>query len=179
MSKTRLATFAIGGITLLFTGAALAYGPPAGQGQGQGRGGPGFGLLKVMVKALDLTEEQQDMVEGWREEMQAERDAHRAEAQAARQTFKDQFTSGNPNSQVLHDLVDQRFEAQSEMIHTGVDHMLSLYATLSPEQLETLTELIEEGPQGRGRPDRAGRGQGPSDRGQGRGNRGGPPDRDW
>ncbi|MBW1881225.1 MAG: periplasmic heavy metal sensor [Deltaproteobacteria bacterium] len=178
MSKTRLATFAIGGITLLFTGAALAYGPSGGQGQGPGPEGHGFGLLQVMVKALDLTEDQQDMVEGWREEMQAEREAHREVARAARETFKEQFTSGNPNGEVLHDLVDQRIEARSEMMHTGLDHMLSLYATLSDDQLETLTELIEEGPPGRNREGRLGRGQGQSDRGQGR-NRGDRPDRDW
>ena len=174
MTKTRIATFAIGGITLLLTGSALAYGPPGGQGQGPGGpgGGPGFGLLKVMIKALDLNEDQQEMVEGWREEMQAEREAHRAAGQAARQTFKDQFASGNPNARVLHDLVDERIQAQAEMMHTGLDHMLALYATLSDEQLATLNELIEEGPPGRGPQGRPGRGQG-------RGNRGGPPDRDW
>jgi len=174
MTRTRIATFAIGGITLLFTGAALAYGPPAGQGQGGGPGGPGpgFGMFRGIVNALDLNDEQQAMVDGWREEMQAEREAHFEAAQAARQTFRDEFASGHPKAKVLHDLVDQRIEAQAEMMHTGIDHLLTLYATLSDEQLATLNELIEQGPPGRGPQGRPGRGQG-------RGNRGGPPDRDW
>ena len=143
MKRTIL--MALGAATLLAGTAAFA-----GPGH-RGGHGPGFLPLRGIVHQIDLDENQQAMIDGWREQAQAERETRRDARWQARETVKAELMSGNPDAEVLHALVDEHITMMSEIMHRRVDHLVALYATFTPEQVATVQELIEEGPPGRGR----------------------------
>lgn len=130
----------------LFTGVAFAEGPGERGGPHGEHGGPGHNPLAYVIGQLDLTDAQQEMVDAWREDGRAEREAIRAEREQAKETLKAELISGNPNARTLHDLVDERFEAQQARMHEQVDRFLALYATFTPEQKAEVAAIVEEGP---------------------------------
>lgn len=143
MKRTIL--MALGAATLLAGTAAFA-----GSGH-RGGHGPGFMPLRGIVHQVDLDANQQAMIDGWREQAQAERETRRDARWQARETVKAELMSGNPDAEVLHVLVDEHIATMGEIMHRQVDHLVALYATFTPEQIATVQEVIEEGPRRRGR----------------------------
>jgi len=132
---------------------ALAFADPPGGGMGPGpqhvrshHEGPPYGYI---VSQLDLTPKQQQMVDDWRTKLRSHFEQMRTERQQTRETVQAQFASGNPDPAVLHDLITQRTTEREQAAHDQLDAFLQLYATLTPDQKETVKELLDQGPPGR------------------------------
>ena len=120
------------GVGLLgFAGVAMARGP----------GGPmGGHALKEVLKALDLDEEQQALAAQLREEHQGDREATREFHDKAKEVFLTEMAKEKPNSRTLHGLIDEGAALATEAAHSGLDGLLELQATFSPEQRQTFVE---------------------------------------
>ncbi len=114
------------------------------------RGGPGGAPWGHIVSQLELTPEQEALVAEFKDEGQAHREAMRAEREANRETIKAQLGSGRPDAAVLHALVTKQSEVRAAHAHERLDDFLALYATLTPDQLAQVRQILEEGPARRG-----------------------------
>jgi Spy/CpxP family protein refolding chaperone len=118
-------------VALGISAGALAF---AGAEDGPQGPPPPHNPLAWIVESLDLTAEQQAMVDAWREEARAEREEFQADRADVRETMKAELTSGNPNPRTFHKLIDERFAAQQARMHEQVDNFFELYATFTPDQ---------------------------------------------
>lgn len=142
-SKSPIKRWLAGGAAVV---AALAVGTAAyagHRGGGFGPGGHGFGLHRV-VRALDLTEEQEVLAVRLMRQLREERDAMRASHQAELQTLKAEVASEQPDAERLHALLDQMAKERTQLAHRAVDRFLELHATLSAEQRAELVSKIEK-----------------------------------
>lgn len=127
-----------------FAGVAMARGP----------GGPmGGHALKEVLQALDLDEEQQALAKELRDEHKADREGTKEFHDRASEVFLTEMGEAKPDSRTLHGLIDEGAALASEAAHNGLDGLLELQATFTPEQRETfvveMTRLKEEGQQKR------------------------------
>jgi Spy/CpxP family protein refolding chaperone len=166
MQLMKIATFGVGALSLMIGTVAVANGPGGGPG---GHGGGPMGKFGKVIRQLDLTPEQQALVQEFKAEAEAEREAKKAEREEAKEAFKAQMASGDPSAAVLHGLVDARAASMTDHLHTQVDNLIEFYATLSPDQIVELQEIIEAGPPERDRGQRRGWERGRGNGGQ-RGN---------
>ena len=126
--------------------------------------GVAFAGSERFAEALDLSPEQQTVVESFREEMKEARSEVKEARQAFREAMKAEIEGGDPDVKKLQKLADAAAEAQQDAAYLAIDHMAELSEVLTDEQIETFLELKEERRERRGE----GRGHG---RGEGRGGR--------
>lgn len=122
-------------------------------------GGPGR-----LIEALDLSPEQTEIVESFKDEMGAAREEVKETKIAFRDAMKAEISSGDPNTKLLQRLAEDKLDAQRDATFLAIEHMTTLSETLTDEQLETFLELQEK------RQENRGEGRGPG-RGEGRGGR--------
>lgn len=133
--KKLIKVLGVGAITLglLGSGVAMARG-----------GGPmGGHAIKEVLRALDLDTEQKALVEDMKSGKEADREANKAFHESTQQTFLTEFANESPNGRTLHNLLDDGFERAADAAHTGLDDLLELHATFSPEQRETFVTELE------------------------------------
>ena len=106
--------------------------------------GPGGKVMRELVQALELNEDQQDIAKELRDEMKADRQASQDAREAAFDTAMVELAKVTPDSQVLHDLIDDGVDALSESLHSRLDGFLELHATFDDTQRATLVEELEE-----------------------------------
>ncbi len=158
--KTFAAALAIGTLGVFaLGGAAIAKG---------GHGGP-FGGMGRIIENLDLSPEQQELGMALREEAKADHDAQRESRSAAFEVITVELAKESPDSAALHGIIDAQLASMSVSMHDRLDGFLTLHATFTEAQRETLVDemeqakerresRMEEGPHGRGEGGRGGRG---------------------
>ncbi|TNE86303.1 MAG: hypothetical protein EP330_21415 [Deltaproteobacteria bacterium] len=116
-----------------------------------GAGGPRF------AEALDLTAEQQAVVDGFKDEMEAARSEVRSAGEALQEAIKADMEDGEPNVKALKKYVDAKIEAERDLAYLRLEHLAELSEVLTDEQLAELAEMREqrqarrgEGHRGRG-----------------------------
>ena len=116
-------------VSLLFGSVAMA-GPPSHAG---GPGGPGGFLrpIAIAVRVLDLTEEQEAMVEEFKSDMEENKAAMEESREQSKELFKTELTSRNPNARKLHDQIDADMEMISDFRHNQLDQLLAFHDTLT------------------------------------------------
>lgn len=136
MSKKTLAAVAIGTLTMLaLGGTAIA--------KGGGHGGP-FGGMGRVIEQLDLTPEQQELGIALKEEAKADHEAQRESRNAAFDTIRGELALEQPDSALLHSLIDEQLASVSVSMHERLDGFLTLHATFSPEQRATLVDELDQ-----------------------------------
>lgn len=133
--KKLIKVLGIGAITLglLGSGVAMARG-----------GGPmGGHAIKEVLRALDLDAEQKALVEDMKSSKEADREANKAFKESSQETFLNEFSKETPNSRTMHNLLDDGFERAADVAHSGLDDLLELHATFTPEQRETFVSELE------------------------------------
>lgn len=166
MTTLRTAALALGftllGATASFTATAAARGH---SGDGRHRGM----RLGRALSALDLTDEQAQMVEDLKEDARADRKAQRGGR--GRLTIE-AIMSGEPvDREALHAQLDDAAASRVAMAHTHLDRVLDIYDTLDEFQKAELAEVMEEQQQRRSeaRAGSGGRGGRHGGRGEGAG----------
>ena len=129
-------TTLIGGLTI--GGVALARGP------GGMAHGPGGHIGKVIEK-LDLDPEQQALAKELKAGMEDEREAIQAQHEESFEVLVSELGKENPDSERLHELIDEGSALMAERMHEGLDAVLELQATFTEEQRATLVEELEAG----------------------------------
>lgn len=124
---------------LAMGGVAIAKGPARG-----GHGPLGIGLQN-MVDALDLDAEQQALAEQLKADARADREAAHAEKEATFETVLVELNKAQPDSDLLHGLIDQGAARMADGMHARLDGFLELHATFSAEQRATLVTEMEAG----------------------------------
>ena len=104
---------------------------------------PGAGLAKLLAQ-LDLTEDQQAALEALRDDVIAEMKALDAERKESRRDLVEQLVSGELSRKQVHAILDERVAAKAAMTHDILDRILDIHASLSPDQLADLQQLLEE-----------------------------------
>lgn len=129
-----------------------------------------------LLRSIELDDSQEAMLDGFKEEAKAERQAKRSQVESIREAMKAELKSGKPNPSAMHDYIDDLEAVKTEGAHRMMDDFLDLYATLTPEQLDQLTERLDNpperkrgGPEGRSR--RANRGKEFKGKGQRKGHK--------
>jgi Spy/CpxP family protein refolding chaperone len=134
------------GIVLLSVWAATVYGQPRqGMGaMGPGRmieDGPGM-LLPLVLKGIDLTEEQEKQVNGI---MTAHRATFRnlfSELQAAHRDMADRlFAPGSVQAEDLTTQIQQVAKLREQLMQEGLKVALEVRGLLTPEQLAKAAEI--------------------------------------
>ena len=121
-----------------------------------------------IVGELDLSEDQKALAMELREEARSGHEDERAERDQSFQVMLTELGKAEPDARVLHGLVDQKLDSIASRMHDGVDAFLTLHATFTPEQRETLVTEMESRreeakarhEQGREEMDEEGRGRG-------------------
>jgi uncharacterized membrane protein len=138
----------LGGVLagLLLVGAGgVAF---AGQFGGHGGGGPhGWGgpmALMQLVNRLDLSDQQELQLIKIRKSMHQEGKQARQEMQANISQIADELEKPAPNASKIHGVADQAMQRFSKVVHGAIDQFLTLHATLTPDQRETLVQSIRE-----------------------------------
>ena len=147
----RTAVLALGllsvGATATVALDAAASPPGVGMHQrGPGNHGPkmpGAGLAKLLAQ-LDLTEDQQAALDALRDDVIAEMKALHAERKASRGDLVEQLVAGELSRKQVHAMLDERAAAKAAMTHDIVDRILDIHASLSPDQLAELQQLLDE-----------------------------------
>lgn len=119
---------------------ALGVAGIAGTAFARGPGGFGFGgpVLMRLLDDLKLSDQQELMIVQMRREA---REKHKEMREARKETMQialQELEKPNPDKARLHNLADQRIEQLRKMIHQGIDKVLALHATFTPEQRKTL-----------------------------------------
>lgn len=136
MSKKSLAAVALGTLTMLaLGGTAIA--------KGAGHGGP-FGGMHRMVEQLDLTPEQQELGMALREDAKADQESQRSTRSAAFDTIQAELALEQPDSALLHGVIDEQLALMTVTMHDRLDDLLTLHATFSAEQRATLVQEMDE-----------------------------------
>jgi Spy/CpxP family protein refolding chaperone len=121
------------------------------------------------LESLDLTEDQQEVLASFKDEMQAAREEVKESSEALRDAVKADAEDGDIDVRSLKKLVDAKVEAQRDLAYLRLEHLSELADILTPEQLAELQEMREERKERRG--EHPGRGYGPP---RGEGERGSP-----
>ncbi len=152
----------------LLSAAALGSFAVANPGEdGPGARGPrghhGPPPVIHLLKGLELDQNQEAMLDGFKADAKAEREDKRSQVEAIRTAMKAELQSGSPDPAAMHGYIDDLEAVKTEGAHRMMDDFLQVYATLTPEQLAQLTERLDNpperkrgGPEGKGR--RANRG---------------------
>lgn len=138
--KTRWALIAGLTVALLATsGLALAD-------KGKFKGGHGRGGFPGMIMRafgdLELTEQQELKAIRIRRNLQTQALEQRREMAGSIAKVADELEKPNPDATKLHGIADDVIKRISKLVHSGIDQVLELHATLSPEQRSTLTERL-------------------------------------
>lgn len=134
MTHLRIALVALAG-ALTLGGVALAKGGPDG--------GPPPGLRELM-ESLNLTDEQQAMVEQMRDSHKEMRERHHQAREETADAMLAELAKEKPDAKEMHKRIDQDLAELSTDLHNRVDEALELHGTLSPEQRETLVNGLQE-----------------------------------
>lgn len=150
-SPARTALFSLGFLALgVFTtvnqeAGASAPGPGLHQ-RGPGKHGPkmpGAGLAKLIAQ-LDLTEPQQAALDALREDVITDMKILHAERKQKKGDLVEQLVAGDISREQLHATLEEGAAARAAMVHDTVDRILDIHASLTPDQLADLKELMEE-----------------------------------
>lgn len=142
--KTKYAFLATALVSVLgFSGAAIAgHGGPR-----HGHGGHGGGMFAArlfkMVRALDLTEEQEVKAVRLRRQTREEMKAFRKQMKPQMKAAMKEISKENPNREQLHGTVDRMIDGMRKIAHASVDRFLELQATFSPEQRQVIADRVE------------------------------------
>jgi len=109
---------------------ALSLGGVAIAGGG-GFGGHGFHEL---IRSLNLTEDQKTLATELREEGRADKEANKASKDAIVEAMMLELEKPQPDTQKVHDLIDDMLDQKREEAHERADAMLELHATFSDDQ---------------------------------------------
>ena len=141
MSAIRNVIFAAGFATL---GAFAAVGAQAAAGPHRG-GMSMFGPdISKFAEALDLSAEQEGMLETMRADAKSQRQAHREEKQANKGQLIEMLGQETLDADQIHDLIDTRTNEMASFAHDMADQFIAFHATLDDEQRATLVEKVEE-----------------------------------
>jgi Spy/CpxP family protein refolding chaperone len=143
-----LGTFGIAGAQGPRGGAGLG---PRGEGGGPGRAG------MLMLRGLDLTDQQRSEVRAILQAQQGALDTVRAEARLHRE-LRAELLADAPDSQKLADIQQQLAQAHADRLGAQVAVGQQLAQVLTPEQRATARERLA------GAPERGARGRGPEGR---------------
>jgi Spy/CpxP family protein refolding chaperone len=153
-STLRIALFGLGMATLgaVSTTTLTAHAVPGShEGRsGAERGHRGAGMLPGMrfaraIAQLDLTDDQEAMVEDIKEDMHAEMKAmHEGNREDMKGMAELLLSEGDVDSKAVHAMLDDHAAEKLALAHTFVDRVLELRATLTPDQLAELRELRDE-----------------------------------
>ncbi|MFT5681196.1 MAG: Spy/CpxP family protein refolding chaperone [Myxococcota bacterium] len=139
MSAIRNIFFAAGFATL---GAFAAIGTQA-VASGH-RGGPFGPNMARLADALDLTDDQQAMVDEMREDARAQMKGHREDREASKAELKTLLSQETMDADVVHGMIDDHIAEMSGFAHDMADQFISLHATLDADQRAALIETVEE-----------------------------------
>lgn len=150
MSAIRNVLFALGFATL---GAIATVGTQAAaSGHRGGPFGPGMARL---ADSLDLTDDQQAMVDEMREEARTQMQAHREDRESGKEEIKALLSQETMDAEVVHTMIDDRINEMSGFAHDMADKFIALHATLDEDQrtqlIETMDEVAERHSERRGR----------------------------
>ena len=127
--------------TLAITGSAFAG---SGGGGGGHRGGHGAPLGRV-VQQLDLTPDQEAIVDAAKEEAKADREATKAQMESIHASLQAELSSANPNKDTIYSLMEQKSALRLSKEKSRVETFLELQATFTPEQQAELERIMAEG----------------------------------
>jgi len=131
-------------------GKAGKAGPPDGApclaGPGGPGGAPGAGFGPGLLRGIDLTEEQTQLLEQLREQFQADTEATRQEMQAKQQQMRELWAADEPDTAAIKALIAEMEPLKTELAYAGVDHHVQVLSILTEEQRQTLQERMEAGP---------------------------------
>lgn len=126
---------------LLCAGTAWAGGPSSG-----GRG-PGFKMMEkhraMLVKDLDLNEQQQADLDGIHELIKSKHEAHAAERGQHFEMVLDAVEAGDIDDQAVHDHIDARLDEMRVSMHEIADEVIAFVRGLDDEQRTTLVIKLE------------------------------------
>lgn len=146
--STMIRTLALG-LALASLGVAggtglTALASPGGPGGHRARSGAELPGMRLMhgISQLELTDEQQDMLDALRSDMKAEMKELHAGRKAEREALKEATLSGGkPDRAALHGALDEHAAERLALAHTFLDRVLDIRDTLSPEQLAELQAM--------------------------------------
>jgi|GEM_PF-6178942 len=117
------------------------------------------GRLQRLTQALDLSEDQVDLLNEGRQTIQAEMQSLRAEMQDLRAATQSVQGQSDVDVSEIHSMIDRRSELMTEIQHLRVDAMVPFQQSLSTEQREQWQQMRRQrrARQGEGR-----RGRGPN-----------------
>jgi Spy/CpxP family protein refolding chaperone len=93
---------------------------------------------------LDATKEQRITMHAVKDRVLIEARLLREKMQQSRQGVIDELKSDNPDSERLHKELDQQIELVREFAHKGLDELLLVHKTLTPEQRAEIEERIQD-----------------------------------
>ena len=139
MSKTSLTALAIGTLTLLAWGSTAVA-------KGGGHGGP-FGAMSRVIEQLELSPEQMELGSAMRDQAKTDQAALRTIRSVAFDTIQAEMALEQPDSALLHSVIDEQLASMSVTMHDRLDDLLTLHATFSAEQRATLVQEMDQAQQ--------------------------------
>jgi protein CpxP len=111
-----------------------------------------FATFKLDDKLDDLkaTDEQRKQLHAIKDRVIDTIWASRDEHKQAKQIFLAELAKDQPDPDKLHRLLDERIDALKPKLHEGLDTLLEVHATLTPEQRGLIKEKIQEHHKARG-----------------------------
>ncbi len=129
------------------------------------RGGKGMSMKRV-IKQLDLTEEQREMIMALKDEHKQSVEPYREEMKAQRDELRELWAADNPDRDAILDLEDEMTDTRSKLRVAKTDFKLSVIDQLTPDQRAEMTEILESRESGKERGRRGGRGGRGGERGR-------------
>ncbi len=139
-----MAALGAAGATTVSAVAGPGFERPAHGPHARGPKMPGARFAHAVSK-LDVTDEQQAMLDDLREstraDMMALHQAHRADMDGLKEQF---LGDGDVDRDALHAMLDEHGADRLAMAHTFLDKVVDLQATLTPDQKAELRDLAGE-----------------------------------
>ncbi len=113
-----------------------------------GRNGKGRadrpGLVAMLAKKLDLTQDQVAKLEAEDQEQQKITAAARQKLEQLGEQLKDELAKDSPDKNKVHDLIGQIGTQMTQLQIARTDSLLKLKALLTPAQKEKFKELLDK-----------------------------------
>ena len=93
---------------------------------------------------VEADEVQRDKVHEIKDRLYESAQAVRDGSKESRQLAFDELRKDDPDAAKLHAMVDERVDEWRKVLHEGVDGVLEVHATLTPEQRQEIADMIEE-----------------------------------
>ena len=100
--------------------------------------------LELLMKDMNLTEEQQREMKRIKNERKEEKSEYREERKEYKESALEDFASGKVNKKDAEKEMERFTEERTSLHHAGVDAWLQFIDSLSDEQKEQLLENMEE-----------------------------------